>query len=719
MSDFDSLLRLYARKRPRGEVEPSEVAYSESEEEGEGEVAINEAGVKEDGEKHEEDEEDKDEEDEDEEDEEDRDEDDITVNGDEDVVHLPFKDGQVTDAEVSQLMSLDRLSFALLSPDKQELASEVHKLKDEDQMSTLMQWSDPLGRTELPSLKTQVSTPRRLLLQWRAAHKKELSKTRRKRRKLGLVTEEPDSENALTSSDLPHHVQRVCMPLLGSTYADLHMPCRQLKHASALRRVCALHALRICLFSQQQVARNTRKIKRWHRRANELRSEIKEQQLKLLNEKKLSKKKRKEAIRDIDRDIEIKVYEKFGDEPDLRDQGFTRAKVLFVVPFRSQAREVVDTLLQLLPESATAVVHNRKRLQDEFDLEPTPSFLKRSSDYQQVFGPNADDAFQVGIKIGKKQVRLFANLRNSDIIVASPLGLRTIIGHEMEDERDIDFLSSVELLVMDSVDTLEMQNPEHLNTLLSALNKQPFHLQDTDFARVRQWQLAGDNDRRVHRQTVWLSRYDSPLQRRLRAQYCRNFRGTVLLRQTYKGVLHRCIPQVRYLAMRAPRGELSKAHEMRYDFFLRECWPRVALTKHTVVVVPDYCDFVRLRSHLSSEKSNAVFVSEYADQSTVSRAQQFLSSGQRDVVFVTERAHFFRRNNWRGMRHLVFYAPPAAPTTFLQLVNQIASASQDVADEAFVMLCFDRFQRAEMQRIVGCTRARTLMLAAKDTHTFC
>lgn len=56
---------------------------------------------------------------------------------------------------------------------------------------------------------------------------------------------------------------------------------------------------------------------------------------------------------------------------------------------------------------------------------------------------------------------MFADFYSSDIIIASPLGLRLIVGAEGESERDFDFLSSIEILILDQVEIFLMQVSSH------------------------------------------------------------------------------------------------------------------------------------------------------------------------------------------------------------------------------------------------------------------
>ena len=75
---------------------------------------------------------------------------------------------------------------------------------------------------------------------------------------------------------------------------------------------------------------------------------------------------------------------------------------------------------------------NKKRFYDEFTENEDGDSSKdvRPEDFKQMFAGNIDDCFRLGISVTKKSMRLYAEFYSSDIIIASPLGLRTIIGNQ-------------------------------------------------------------------------------------------------------------------------------------------------------------------------------------------------------------------------------------------------------------------------------------------------
>jgi U3 small nucleolar RNA-associated protein 25 len=116
-----------------------------------------------------------------------------------------------------------------------------------------------------------------------------------------------------------------------------------------------------------------------------------------------------------------------------QDQGFTRPKVLVLLPFRNSAKEWVDALTSL---SGAESVENKARFDAEYSLpEGATDKLEENpenyaEDHVNTFKGNIDDSFRVGLKVTRKTVKLYSEFYSADVIVASPLGLRTSIEKE-------------------------------------------------------------------------------------------------------------------------------------------------------------------------------------------------------------------------------------------------------------------------------------------------
>jgi U3 small nucleolar RNA-associated protein 25 len=177
----------------------------------------------------------------------------------------------------------------------------------------------------------------------------------------------------------------------------------------------------------------------------------------------------------------------------------------------------------------------------------------KPAEHRALFGPglNGDDHFRLGVKLTRGAVRLFAPLEESDVIVASPIALATKLAEARAEAAaaarrarearaaqqrqrgaigaggggggvgggavsagaappgEADFLSSVEVCVIERADFMLMQNWAHVAAALRALDLLPASLpQGTDVMRVREWALAGHARR--YRQTVATASFAAP-----------------------------------------------------------------------------------------------------------------------------------------------------------------------------------------------------------------
>ena len=195
----------------------------------------------------------------------------------------------------------------------------------------------------------------------------------------------------------------------------------------------------------------------------------------------------------------VEAAKETGGEEKLRDQGFTRPRVLILLPFKEVARKVVETLISLLYPSSKGNVSNKKRFDQEYRAVPPSKGSKfKPQDFNETFEGDCDDDFKLGLGVTKSSLKLYTDFYSSDIIIASPLGLKLVIGEEVQGEDgekrrggDSDFLSSIELLIMDQADIFLMQNWEHVTSVLDRLHLQPKDSHGVDFSRVRHWSLDG------------------------------------------------------------------------------------------------------------------------------------------------------------------------------------------------------------------------------------
>lgn len=417
------------------------------------------------------------------------------------------------------------------------------------------------------------------------------------------------------------------------------------------------------------------------------------------------------------------------------DHGYTRPKVLILLPLASIAFRAVKRLVQLTPVTHKVNVEYLDRFSDEFgseDINSTdrkhelsnnvlnngnskPQKSSKPSDYQTLFGSNNNDHFMIGIKFTRKSIKLYSDFYSSDIIIASPLGLATKIGAaEFDKDKDVDYLSSIEVLIIDHADVISMQNWSHVNSIVEHLNHIPSKQHGTDVMRIRQWYLNGQAQ--FYRQTILLSSFLNPDMNSLFNHQCLNYQGKVKLVTVYKGVLPKVLLQARQIYERFDTVSITDADNARLGYFTQKVFPRIkdSIEGGTMIFISSYFEFVPIRNFLKSQNSSFCLLGDYTKQSDISRARVKFFDGRRKMMLYTERAHFYHRYKIRGIKKLIIYSLPERKEFYTEIVNML----EDSEDMSCTVL-FSRFDKLRLERVVGTSHAKRLMSSDKGIFVFC
>lgn len=427
------------------------------------------------------------------------------------------------------------------------------------------------------------------------------------------------------------------------------------------------------------------------------------------------------------RDRILKNNQKLQDNPDAEflDQGFTRPKVLIIAPTRDTAYHIVNTIIN---KSGIDQVDKKSKFKDQFFEESLPPSSKPKS-FQAIFKGNTNDFFILGIKFTRKAIKLYSNFYQSDIIVCSPLGLQMIVENTDKKKRQDDFLSSIELTVIDQLHSIEFQNVSHLFTIFDHLNRIPKEQHDTDFSRIRMWYI--NDQAKLFRQTMIFTKYVSPVANSIINGKCQNWSGrwknhrVIQLEQSSIGQLGLRVRQI-FLRFDMLDGNIVDEPDYRFKNFTSMVIP--SIMKSTgyedgiLIYITDYSDYVRIRNYMK-DKTNILFgdINEYSDQRQLTANRTLFQQGRIKVLLYTERLHHFRRYEIKGVKSVIFYKPPSNPEFYNEVVRYIGkSVFLDQADIniSTVRCVYSKLDALALENIVGTKRAGILCHAQNETYEF-
>jgi len=492
----------------------------------------------------------------------------------------------------------------------------------------------------------------------------------------------------------------------------------------------------------------------------------------------------------------VKAGQEISIDDTPRDQGFARPTVLFLSPMRNVCGRAIMRFLKLCPNAhgRADAVNKLERLENDFlagyssdetssdedaSEEEDDEELKRRKkkiqkkinkvtkkkkkyktrvplEYKELFRGNQDDHFRLGVKITKAAVRPFVDFFGADIVFASPLGIVTAMN---DDISAADFLSAIELVIVDRCDVVAMQNWEHLETVLEKCNQLPKDAKDVDVNRCHEFHLNGAAA--SARQTIFLSQFETAeINATFNGALCANVEGKFRLRATKeKGVLGlvaspddprnlrknesatlpNLISRQEFELVRVSKKNIQDADDIRFRHFAKVVLPRIRENpdQGQLIFCATYFEFVRVRNLLVDREVSFAINSEYTDIAEAARARTLFADGRKRCLLLSERAYFYQRRNIRGVNSVFFYSLPENPQFYAEVCSFMKNPSPTrnhqsntknqfrgggggrgagVSGNKTAHALFTRLDALKIERVCGTKRGKKMIQETKEVE---
>lgn len=407
-----------------------------------------------------------------------------------------------------------------------------------------------------------------------------------------------------------------------------------------------------------------------------------------------------------------------ADDLELRDRGFGKTRILVCLPLRNIAKRYVHLLQRIIGAAPEACSKLDQFERDFSEVEEAldPTFKRRPLEFRRQFEGNIDDSFCFGLSLQADKFQLYSHVLNSDIIICSPLGLRRRI------ERNGDCLvalSSIEVCLIDEAHVLLMQNWQHLASVLESLNSPPRDTTEglSEINRVFPWAIDGKSA--LKRQTIVISMIsNATISATVRG--FRNVGGRSIWQlASHDGVLKQITLPVRQHFLRFDAASPTTLDDERFTFFQEELFksklsPLIERDVRTILFVPSYFDFVRVRNFLHREyRESYAAISEYCSPRQQRQALGQFTDLEKPLLVITERFYFFKRYFVKMAEVLCFYSPPAFPTFYVHLIGKLSATPNSC-----VITTFCRFDTHELVRICGTDKTKQLLEREAAAYSF-
>ena len=224
-----------------------------------------------------------------------------------------------------------------------------------------------------------------------------------------------------------------------------------------------------------------------------------------------------------------------------------------------------------------------------------------------------NDDFKMGLAFKENRMALYNPFAHSDIIIASPLGLRRLVGAKGDKDREYSFLSSIEIFVMERAHVIYMQNWQHMDEILPMMNLIPRHKDmSNDINEIREYYF--DNLSKFYRQNIVHTEHKFAELNSISSRFFMNYQGVISNKVYYDRMISESEVEINQEFMKFDVDNFQKEADYRFEYFktkvrnigynkmliMLKVWDKIRFDEElekVVLFVSSYFDFLRLRSY--------------------------------------------------------------------------------------------------------------------------
>lgn len=392
-----------------------------------------------------------------------------------------------------------------------------------------------------------------------------------------------------------------------------------------------------------------------------------------------------------------------------KSQGFTKPRVLYICGLKSNAHDFICHLMQLLSFKKEDPMYDKfmeeyELPEDEADKQKA-SFHKtdKSFDFVETFSGNQDDAFKIGLRYYKKRLHFYSSFYKSDIIVASPLGLNLML-----QDNEYDFMSSIEVILIDRLDVIKFQNWRFLLDLIEKINLPLSKWRDADLNLLRVSTIDGHV--KLYRQTIAVSCTQHSIFNALFRRF-ENKRGFIKLayKPTNDVVLLGSQLKVQQLFIKVAAATVKDCEAELMKYFIKNMLSSLQGIGGVLIVLGDYTHFLRITKDLQFANFEYLPCHESCTPKQMLFARQQFQAGKTPAIITTSRLLFFKRYVIKGTSKVFFVVPPEYPDIYREAFKMF-----DLSKKNSVVTLYTQYNANQLEPIMDQEKLRRL-LSASDT----